>query len=167
MIIKFTNYSDGIHEFELVKKAKDLHLEEPFINDVHINCKMDKSHSQLVLSCDLSVDVKLTCDRCADDFESKFENHFDNIYLFGREEEPLEDIDVYQLAPEADKIDLSEDVKEYANLALPMKILCSEDCLGLCPKCGKNLNEQTCGCSKDNVSNVWEPLQKLKDKLNK
>lgn len=167
MIIKFTNYSDGIHEFELIKKAQRLHLEEPFIDDVLVNCKMDKSHSQLVLSCDLWVNAKLTCDRCAEDFIRKLENHFDNIYLFGREEDAPEEIGVYQLSPEADKIDISDDVTEYAKLALPMKILCSDDCKGLCPHCGRNLNQEVCSCSEEHISNAWEPLLKLKDKLNK
>ncbi len=47
-----------------------------------------------------------------------------------------------------------------------MKKLCSEDCAGLCTKCGSNLNKNKCNCSEELKNPVWEPLLKLKDKLN-
>ena len=49
-------------------------------------------------------------------------------------------------------------------LAVPMKNLCSEDCKGLCPKCGKNLNEGLCNCNEENIDPRWETIQKLKSK---
>jgi uncharacterized protein len=75
-----------------------------------------------------------------------------------------EKIDIIYLHPETDKIDLSEDVRDYALLALPMKKLCSENCKGLCPKCGKNLNDGPCECRDEKIDPRWEPLQKLKTK---
>jgi len=67
---------------------------------------------------------------------------------------------------DTDKIDLDEYIRDYAVLAVPMKNLCSEDCKGLCPKCGKNLNEGTCNCSEENIDPRWESIQKLKTKNN-
>ena len=58
MIIKYTNYADGIHYVELSKSAAKLGLEEPFNGKVLLNCKMDKSHSQIVLDCDVMVNGK-------------------------------------------------------------------------------------------------------------
>ncbi|MBN1302023.1 MAG: DUF177 domain-containing protein [Melioribacteraceae bacterium] len=162
MIIKFTNYSDGIHQIEFSKKVEELDLEDPFINNVLLSCKMDKSRSQIYLSCDLSVEAHLTCDRCNAEFDRIFSNHFDSIYLFSKDEDKPDEIGVYLLHPDSDKIDLTEDVVEYTKLSLPMKILCSEDCKGLCARCGANLNEEECKCSDDQVSDVWEPLKKLK-----
>jgi uncharacterized protein len=77
-----------------------------------------------------------------------------------------EKIDVVYLHPETDKINIGEDVRDYALLALPMKKLCSEDCKGLCPKCGKNLNDGSCNCKDEKIDSRWEPLQKLKLKNN-
>lgn len=48
-----------------------------------------------------------------------------------------------------DVVDFTEQVREEINLSLPYRILCCEDCAGLCPKCGANLNEGPCGCSTD------------------
>jgi len=47
-----------------------------------------------------------------------------------------------------------------------MKKLCKEDCKGLCPRCGKNLNEDNCICTEKEIDPRWEPLEKLRNKLN-
>lgn len=167
MIIKFRNYSDGIHHFDLSKSCAELDLGDPFINDVLLRCKMDKSHHQIYISCDLSAEARLECDRCTAEFSRNLTNHFENLYLFSRDEEKAEEPGVYQLSPDADKIDLSIDAVEYAELAIPMKVLCSEDCKGLCTHCGTNLNEGTCDCKESEDLGVWEPLKKLKENLNK
>jgi len=74
--------------------------------------------------------------------------------------------DVVFIHPDTDKIDLDEYIRDYAVLAVPMKNLCSEDCKGLCSKCGKNLNEGTCNCNEENIDPRWESIQKLKTKNN-
>ncbi|MCX6168019.1 MAG: hypothetical protein NTX65_01665 [Ignavibacteriales bacterium] len=55
MIIKYTTFSDGIHNFQLSAPVKKLGLEELFFGNVEVDCKMDKSHHQIVLDCDLLV----------------------------------------------------------------------------------------------------------------
>lgn len=69
------------------------------------------------------------------------------------------------LSPNTDKIDLTEDVIDFANLALPMKKLCSDECKGLCVTCGTNLNHNNCSCADPEIDSVWAPLLNLKDKL--
>lgn len=166
MIIKYTNYSDGVHYVELKKTAEKLNLGEPFIGDVLLSCKMDKSLSQIVFDCDLSATADLTCDRCTKDFRSEVKSNFQIIYLFSKESIKEEDLNVHYLSPETDKIDLAPDTIEYCKLAVPLKILCDENCKGLCPKCGTDLNEKTCVCDNEKTNPVWDELQKLKGKLN-
>ena len=67
----------------------------------------------------------------------------------GIEPDDNDSIDISYLPLEADKIDITKDVRDYSLLAIPMKKLCKEDCKGLCAKCGKNLNEGNCNCSKE------------------
>lgn len=166
MIIKYTNYSDGVHHIELKKSAEKLNLGEPFIGDVLLNCKMDKSLSQIVFDCDLSVTADLTCDRCTKEYKSKISTKFQIIYLFSKESVNEEDLNVHYLSPETDKIDLAPDTIEYCKLSVPLKNLCSENCKGLCTKCGTDLNEKTCDCNKEIINPVWDKLQNLKGKLN-
>ena len=153
MIIKFTNFSDGIHNLEFREHAEKLELGSDFTGDVLLNCEMDKSSWQIVLSCNK-------------EYEKGIHHYFKMIYLVEKGEAVEEDTNIHYLSPDQDKIDLSEDVKEMTLLALPMKHLCDENCKGLCSKCGKDLNEGPCNCKEEEINPVWEPLLKLKDKLN-
>jgi len=58
-------------------------------------------------------------------------------------------------------IDLTEGIREDIMLRLPLKNLCSEDCKGLCPQCGKDLNEGPCSCEPVRLPNVFSELDGL------
>ncbi len=58
-------------------------------------------------------------------------------------------------------LDLTEAIRQYALLAIPMKPLCGEDCAGLCPTCGYNLNQGPCGCLPQEADPRWSKLNKL------
>ncbi len=167
MVIKYTNFSDGIHHLDLKKTVEELNVGTPFYGDVSLNIKMDKSPNQIVLDCELSANAHLNCDRCTKDFDKLIENKFQLIYMFSSEKVDEEDLNIHYLALDNDKIVLDNDVIEYAKLAEPMKVLCKDECKGLCSKCGANLNDEECKCSDEEINPVWGPLQKLKDKLNK
>jgi uncharacterized protein len=61
-------------------------------------------------------------------------------------------------------LDLTEAIRQYKVMALPMKPLCREECAGICPTCGKNLNEGPCDCPSDEADPRWAELLKLKNK---
>lgn len=162
MIIKYTNFSDGIHHFRFEEPVERLGLDKLFFGHVFVDCKMDKSIHQVVLDSDITINKKLLCDRCASDYEAKLHNHFQLSFLFAKNFQQMDSLNVKYLSPDDDKIDISKDVFEYAELSIPMKNLCKEDCKGLCQKCGINLNEKICDCRLETKSNTWEPLKKLK-----
>jgi len=61
--------------------------------------------------------------------------------------------------------DISEDIRTEMTLALPMNLFCRDDCRGLCPVCGENLNQKRCSCHTDEAvspSSVWSALDDLK-----
>ena len=62
------------------------------------------------------------------------------------------------------EIDIAEDIKEYIVLAVPMKLLCKDDCAGLCVTCGTNLNHGTCTCPRDESDPRWEKLKNFTNK---
>ncbi len=166
MIIKYTNFSNGIHELKFIEPVHKLGLEEMFFGDVELECRMDKSPHQIVLDCKLVTHAKMVCDRCAVEFEEDLRSEFQLSYMFAKNAKESDELNFKILTPDEDKIDLSEDVFEYAELAVPMKRLCDEDCKGLCLKCGINLNEAKCNCVTEISHDVWAPLKELKDKLN-
>lgn len=115
---------------------------------------------------ELSVEVELTCSRCLNQFRCPF-----NIII---EEEYFPTADVVTgipLSPPDDPgsftidqqniLDLSEAVRQYALLSVPMKPLCRDDCAGLCPTCGCNLNQVSCSCTTKQVDPRWAELSKL------
>jgi uncharacterized protein len=125
-------------------------------------------------------DLELACSRCLEPFTMHVDAPFDLRYLpqhlnmtgSGDEEEgdddenvPSREVggdDLTTAFYRDDEIDLTQLVREQIYLLLPMKPLHSEDCKGLCPNCGTNLNEKTCECR-----NEWEdprlaPLKALK-----
>jgi uncharacterized protein len=166
IIIKIHNFSDGIHELEFDESVRNLGLEEPFYDAVLCKIVMDKSSSQIVIKGEISAKAHLTCDRCNDEFDRVFTSDFKNVYLFSSNAEENDTENIIYLNRETDKIDLTDDLKEYAILSVPMKILCSDDCKGLCFKCGANLNYENCSCEKTAVNNsVWAALDNLKNKL--
>ena len=59
-------------------------------------------------------------------------------------------------------LDLTEAIRQYRVMALPMKPLCREECAGLCPTCGKNLNTGPCDCPANEIDPRWAKLLKLK-----
>jgi uncharacterized protein len=166
MIIKYTNFSDGVHQFKLTETAKKMGLEKSFFGDVELDCKMDKSLHQIILNCDLTVHTIFECDRCGEEIERDFINHFQLSYMFSKIPEESDNFNFKIISPDHDKIDLKDDVYEYAELSIPLKKLCSDDCKGLCPKCGINLNKDDCFCTEEIENSIWAPLQQLKDKLN-
>lgn len=162
MIIKYTNFSDGIHLINFDEPVENLGLDESFFGNVIVNCRMDKSIHQIVIDFDVEASSHLICDRCNSEYEAKLTNHFQMSYLFVKDAKRLDEFNVKYLSPDEDKINIDQEVFDYVELAIPMKKLCKEDCKGLCPVCGTNLNEKQCDCHLNKKNDIWEPLKKLK-----
>jgi uncharacterized protein len=79
------------------------------------------------------------------------------------EEKLEESVDEYIVVVDS-CVELDEAVKEELMLEFPKKLLCSEDCLGLCPKCGKPKKEGDCGCVTKEIDPRLAVLKKLLDK---
>ncbi|UCF68895.1 MAG: DUF177 domain-containing protein [Acidobacteriota bacterium] len=105
----------------------------------------------------ISTSVPLACTRCVGEFEQALEAKFHLILLPHaqpaqiRELEQADDecdaADLYPL--EGEEVDLVALVREQIDLALPVRALCREDCRGLCPQCGADLNHEACRCAAD------------------
>lgn len=166
MLIKINNLKEGTHLYNVDESLESLGLEEPFINKVNINVSLQKLHNQIVLETELLLNAHFECDRCNSDFNTTLETKYKTIYLFGNNpDETDEPLNVTYLQVDASEIVLDDDIHDYALLAIPMKKLCKDDCKGLCPECGKNLNEGSCDCKNHIIDARWLPLQDLKNKI--
>jgi uncharacterized protein len=107
--------------------------------------------------------IVLPCDRCAEDVPSVIDHGFESF-------EPIpdagggtddQDAAVMRVGAEGAQINPAALVWEEFSLALPVHPLCREDCAGLCPECGKNLNADACGCGRDQADPRLAALRAL------
>jgi uncharacterized protein len=162
MYIKIANLSDGEHYFEFIEDVSKIGLTEPFYGALKADVKLTKSHSQIIIKAEFEVKAKFECDRCTAGFNTALNTSYQVVYFFSKNPAKDESVDLIYISPDADIIDISKEVRDYALLAVPMKKLCSDDCKGLCFNCGKDLNTESCNCAKENIDPRWEPLLKLK-----
>ncbi len=87
------------------------------------------------------------CDRCAGEFTSRKEIPLDVVLVTELANEENEDEWVFPL--EGDSADLDDIVRTVFVLNMDSKLLCKEDCKGMCCRCGKNLNDGPCSCQKE------------------
>lgn len=107
----------------------------------------------------------LVCDRCLSDVPLAVEGQFDTIITTSDELESDSDFTVFSPKGDYDKIDLTEAFCEGVNLAKPQKVLCRNECKGLCATCGADLNKAGCKCADEAVDDRWAPLLKIRDNL--
>lgn len=107
------------------------------------------------------------CCRCLEPVEQELEASLQLLLqrqqLSGDEREAsADDEDVEILDPGAVQVDLQERLREAVLLELPLRVYCREDCKGLCPQCGHNLNSGPCTCASGQADPRWAALRDLK-----
>ena len=114
----------------------------------------------------LRTEVEVNCNRCLTPFNCPLtlnieEEYFPTTDIASGVPLPLpEDTSSFTI-DEHHILDLTEAIRQYALLAIPMKLLCCEDCAGLCPSCGHNLNQGPCSCLPNEIDHRWDKLSKL------
>ena len=101
----------------------------------------------LVMTGSIQTTIHGICDRCATEFDREIEFPLDVVLVTELANEENEDEWVFPL--EGDSADLDDIVRTVFVLNLDSKLLCKEDCQGLCCRCGKNLNDGPCSCQKE------------------
>ena len=109
----------------------------------------------------LEAEVTIECARCLEPFKQKLINDTDFIATPYKQDGGITDDEDRTYYDANLRADLWEIVRQTVILALPLKPLCREDCRGLCPQCGTNLNEKKCKCIVNEIDPRLEPLKKL------
>ncbi len=142
-------------------------VEDKRDNAVSGEISLLRTQRGILVRAELHTELEFTCSRCLSAFRYPLDISF--------EEEYIQTIDVNSGLPletsgepgsfaidEHHIIDLREAVRQYALLLIPMKPLCREDCAGLCPECGRNLNQGPWGCPVRTVDPRWSKLMNLR-----
>lgn len=116
----------------------------------------------------------LECSRCVEPYPFASTSTF-HLRFRPRPDLPQQEIDELELGPDELEIEfynersipLRDLALEQIQLSIPMKPLCEEGCLGLCPQCGKNRNRESCSCESSIVDERWGALREIQSAIKK
>jgi DUF177 domain-containing protein len=122
------------------------------------------------LNGDFSASFEMACARCLESVAQKLDRKFDLLYRplgtdAGREELSVTAAEAEVGYYQGDGLLLEDALREQVLLAAPVKIICREDCKGLCPHCGANLNLEPCSCAEPMEDPRWAALKDIRSKL--
>jgi uncharacterized protein len=110
----------------------------------------------------LRTTVRQACRRCLSTVEQPVDDVVDMLFdTLGEDEEEAEG-EVYPLPARGDTLDLRDAVREQLLLRAPEFVLCREECRGLCPQCGTDLNQGECDCAPEKAESPWDALKNVK-----
>ena len=140
------------------------------IGDLHIsrvlgNVSLLRTDQGIWVSARLDSEVRCTCGRCLKEhlqpirmtIEEEFLRQVNSTTGASRSDDRTESFYIDELQV----LDISEAVRQYSELNIPMNPVCHEGCAGICPSCGLNLNDGTCECDKTPRDQRWGELLEL------
>ena len=123
-------------EFTLDQPAMEL-ADDLHADDIHCTIRASRVQQGILAEADCSCKTELECIRCLEPFEAELNAHFEELFYFHWLRESK---DAEEFLPENGYLDLGEIIREYLVMEVPYCPICKDDCKGLCPECGENLN---------------------------
>ncbi len=148
-------------QFELDLSGLDFYGEKPFAHPVRVSGAVRNMADALLLEGTAETTLELACDRCLKPFSQELTLPVSTLLAEELEDEENDEI----VLLENGEADLDEIFTTALVLSMDAKHVCSEDCKGLCPTCGANLNDGPCGCRKE-IDPRLAALAQLLDKEN-
>lgn len=118
----------------------------------------------------LSTSLERQCARCLEPVRQDIKRDFELLYRplgtdAGKDELSVTDAEAEIGYYQGEGLLLEDVLREQVLLALPFRVTCRPDCKGLCPQCGKNLNEEQCSCSREVEDPRWAALKDVRSRL--
>ncbi len=131
---------------------------------------LNHSLGEIRLQGDLQVTVDAPCDRCLERVSLPINSPFDLVYVPASEaveggEDEIDEAAVEVGYYEGNGLQLNDVLREVVLLALPMQLVCSENCKGICPVCGQNRNQRECACQTAAADDRWNKLRDLRAEI--
>lgn len=169
MRIELENLESGRGEFAHVYQPEDLNPVDERVQIVEpaaVNGKVRLAGNEVFVNGHVETRAQVECDRCLKPVELPVSADFTLDYITGDEYESsavaeLTEAEMSVSVFDGKGIDVDEVVKEQILLAVPTRMLCREDCKGICPECGTDLNSGECACKKDDIDPRWAALKNL------
>ncbi|CAN5376170.1 DUF177 domain-containing protein [soil metagenome] len=170
MIIELANVGTVPKMIELTFEPTEIDLAGESVTltgNVVFSGEAERESAKTTVKGTVAVDAKLDCTRCLEPVAKHLDFQFRDIFVDSAMEDTRTEAEIAaeqldESLVENGRIDMAEVVREQILLALPEQIFCREDCRGLCPKCGENLNLIDCKCADDDIDPRWAALKSLK-----
>lgn len=133
-------------EFQLDLSELEFNGQRPITDPVRVTGQVRNMAGALILNAKAATTLSLVCDRCAKPFRREKELSYETLLATELEQEEDEG-DIVLL--EGDELDVGQLMTDTFILEMDTKNLCSEDCKGLCPGCGADLNREPCRCQRE------------------
>ncbi len=125
-----------------------------FLQPVKVSGTVTNVDGSFEVCANCQTELLMSCSRCLDDVTVRVNFDVDEIFSNTGNKEEAETF-------AGEEIDITSSIKRNLLLNLPMKVVCKEDCKGLCSICGSNLNHGDCGCDKTHIDPRFESLRSL------
>ncbi len=160
--IRISGLSGGLHDYQFSAEPAVIGLGEAFRKAVEVNAHLDKAARQIALKVEIRTVGHFQCDRCLDEFDQPVVTGYGMVYVYDEADSrrfPPEEVQVLDM--NTTHLSLIDDVRQMVTLSIPLKLLCREDCKGLCPRCGTNWNHGTCECRAELSDPRWDGLRNI------
>jgi uncharacterized protein len=160
---------DGLHLiFEdmhgLLSEVEECRIQCPAKGEVFLH----RVDGDVYLKGKVAALIVLKCDRCLEEYNNNIDTSFFYEFVPGQlidkeKEIALGSEDMEVSLYDGVEIQIGEIFREQILLQIPMRHVCSEDCKGICPGCGADLNREECRCQKETLENPFSVLKKLRE----
>lgn len=162
--LSFTEQAEAFPSLAALRESGEC----DFLSPLSIELSVGREFDHIRAKGSVAVTVRMNCSRCLTGFDVDLRSAFTMIYSEGsriapdEEEVELAEEDLISLTYTGDEIDFAPEIAEQVIMELPFKPLCSDECLGLCPTCGADLNSGDCGCERGTQNLKFSALRNFK-----
>jgi len=133
-----------------------------FAGPVELSLDVQDAGTGVVARGTVGAEVEQHCRRCLQPVRTPVEEELTLYYRDGLTELEAQAEEVYPMPARGEMLDLSAAIRENLLLSVPQFALCDENCRGLCPRCGTNLNQFSCDCVVEDEEPRWAALRRLR-----
>ncbi len=155
-----TELDSGLNNKEILVESSTIGIEN-IIGNIKCTISCEKTSTGYRIYGNVLCNTKFLCDRCLIESDEKIKISLNIILTNNKDIIGDKDSDVLMFTISDDFVDLSGNLHDIIELEKPIKSLCSNDCKGICPSCGFDLNRIDCNCNNDSSTNELSKLKNL------
>lgn len=134
------------------------------VTPLAMHLEVHEAEDDVIVTGRVEGEAEVACRRCLAPVRVPIDQDVTLLFRAGVSQVEAEAEEIYPLPERGNVLDLTGPLREHLLLAVPDFLECREECRGLCPHCGVNLNETTCSCERSQGDDRWAALKQLTNK---